>query len=146
MHYPIIHQVSFSRSFSEAIDTLYDPYFHFCCYIASTGNLSWEFFHQAFRGSWPLPHPLINELTIVRALRVVDASPNWKLSTVPEMEPLQRQRSLFSAKTATMWTACHDYAHIPPPIPPFCYRKTYHQNRFCQLITCIQSCMTACHD
>ena len=45
----------------------------------------------------PLPHPLISELTMVRALRPVNASPDWKLSTVPEMEPLKRQRSLIYA-------------------------------------------------
>ena len=42
-----------------------------------------------------MPCQLISELTIVRALQPVNASSNWKLPTVPEMEPLKKQRSLF---------------------------------------------------
>ena len=33
------------------------------------------------------------------------------------------QGSLQSAKTAAMCTACHDSAHPPPLIPPFCQQK-----------------------
>ena len=36
--------------------------------------------------------------TMVRALRPVNASPDWKLPTVPEIEPLKRQRSLIYAR------------------------------------------------
>ena len=52
---------------------------------------------QYSQGSWPLPHQLISELTMVRTLQPANASPDWKLSTVPEMKPLQSQRSSFYA-------------------------------------------------
>ena len=45
--------------------------------------------------AWPLPCLLISELTILRALQPVNASPEWKQATVSEMEPIERQRSLI---------------------------------------------------
>lgn len=45
---------------------------------------------------------------------------------------------LWRAKTATMCTVCHHYAHPPPHIPPF-YGNCL-QNELCQLIKCGQSC------
>ena len=86
MHYPIIHQVSFSRSFSEAIDTLYDPYFHFCCELALE---TWaKGFYNKPLGVHDLCHA--HSLASLQRSGLVNASPDWKLSTVPEMEPLQR--------------------------------------------------------
>ena len=70
-------------------------------------------------GSWPRPHPLI---TMVRALQPVDASPDWKLSTVPGMELLQKQRSGFYANQGFP-TASQDRCHVlgtaPLPIQLF---------------------------
>ena len=44
------------------------------------------------------------------------------------------------AKAAAMCTACHDYAHPHPPIPPFLLAQNlYLQNGLCQLITRGQS-------
>ena len=78
---------------------------------------------------------------MVRALQPTNASPDWKLPTVPEMEPLKKADGQFlhpfvlkgreiaqpvptkaflqSAKIEHMCTACHDYAHPPPSISPF---------------------------
>ena len=61
--------------------------------ISTSANSTVNFSHQASQDLWPLPRPLISELTMVRALRPVNASPDWKLSTVPEMESLKRQKS-----------------------------------------------------
>ena len=66
----------------------------------STGSLDSEtvsqgFFYQVSQGSWPLPCLLVSELTIVRTLQPVNASPKWKQPTVSEMEPIERQRSLI---------------------------------------------------
>ena len=64
----------------------------------------------ASQGLWPLQHPLINKLTVVRALQRVNTSPDWKLSTVPEIEPSQRQMSLstptFAKKKKEKWPSC----------------------------------------
>ena len=111
----------------------------------STGSLDSEtvsqgFFYQISQGSWPLPCLLISELTIVRALQPVNASPEWKQPTVSEMEPIKRQRSLIypicvkkerngqaganqGFSTASQGS-CHvhgtPYWNLPtPPIPPF---------------------------
>ena len=77
------------------------------------------------------------------------------------MDPLQRQRSgstpvrakkgtngpasvtkafLQPAKTATMCTACHDYAHSPPPIPPFLLAQSLSSKRTFPIDN-MQSCM-----
>ena len=79
--------VSYSRSSNEAIHSYLVWSVFLLLLWASTGNVSYVFFHKASQGSWPLPHPLISELTMVRALWPLNASPDWKLSTVPEMEP-----------------------------------------------------------
>ena len=65
---------------------------------ASTGNFTKVFFYQVLQGSWPLPRPLISEFTMVKALWPVNASLDWKLPIVPEMEPLNRQRRLIYAR------------------------------------------------
>ena len=82
----IIYWVSFSGGLFEAMDTLYDSYFHFCCELVSIGKLMLE---PGFRVH-DLDHThLLASCKIVTTL-------NWKLLTVLEMEPLQRQRSGFS--------------------------------------------------
>ena len=69
-----------------------------------------------------------------------NAPPVWKLPTDPEMvpqklggevsvpicakklrivQPVPTKAFLQPAKTATICTACHKYAHLPPPIPVF---------------------------
>ena len=76
---------------------------------------------------------------MVMACRPANAPPDWKLPTVPEMKPKAEERFLHSsvlkrremaqpmltktflqpAKIAIICTACHEYAHTPPPISPF---------------------------
>ena len=118
--------------------------------------------HQVFQGSWSLPHPLISELTMVRALQPVNASPDWNLPTVPEMEPLKSYLCLFvskrremaqpvptkaflqPAKAAAMCTALRAETRPPPPIPPFLLAQNLSSKRIQrQLIMCGQSCMTS---
>ena len=89
--------------------------------------------HGFFLSSYDLGHA--HSFTMVRALQPANASPDWKLPIVPEMEPLQRQSSSFVLKrremvqltkaflqptqTATTYTTCNDYASPLPPIPHF---------------------------
>ena len=52
----------------------------------------WQRLRAKFTFSFPFPSQLPSKDTLVRALRPGNASPDWKLPTVPEMEPLKRQR------------------------------------------------------
>ena len=89
--------------------------------------------------SWPLLHPLISKLTVVRALRLVNAPSDWELSTYNNWngvrkkaeepflrpfvlnrretaQPVPTKAFLQPDKIAAMCMACHDYAHpLPPP-------------------------------
>ena len=99
--------------------------------IAAMVNPLYTEFHFLELFLWiPLPRPLVSKLTMVRALRRVNTSPDWKLSIVPEMElpewfpwekyiawPVLTKPFLQPAKTAIMCTACyHDYACPPPTL------------------------------
>ena len=87
------------------------------------------------------PHPLISKHTMIIALWSANASPDWKLPTVPEMESLQslfmlKRREklqpvstiaiLQPAKTATMCKLCHDCARPSPPFPTFFKNGEFH--------------------
>ena len=85
----LVTKVHFLVCLSEAIDTLYDPYFHFC------GNLALDILEPWGFSSILLGvrlHPLISKLTMVRAFQSANASPDWKWSTRPEIEPLLEQK------------------------------------------------------
>ena len=96
----------------------------------SAGNLSQSFFVLFSQGTW---HPLISKLSIVRALWPVNTPPDWKLPTIPEWcsykgrgvvstlvcankvrnGPTRSTKAFLQpAMTATMCTACREYAHL----------------------------------
>ena len=106
--------------------------------------------------SWPLPRPLISELTMVRALQPMNASPDCKLSTVPK---IQRQRSGFyaclcqemtkpvptkaflqPAKTATMSWLCLPTS--PCPTLSASAEPMFKTDCANWSLTCGQSCVT----
>ena len=62
---------------------------------ASTRNLSQGFFDTFSVSSRPWTHPLINERSIVRALRPENAPLDYTLPKLPEMESLQGEGSVF---------------------------------------------------
>ena len=116
----IIYWVSFSGGLFEAMDTLYDSYFHFCCELVSIGKLMLE---PGFR-----VHDLDHTHSLASCKIVTTL--NWKLLTVLEMEPLQRQRRCpFVLKRRGMTTEGLSTANqssarrvlkfpAPPPILP----------------------------
>ena len=86
---------------------------------------------SSLQGSWPLPCPLISKLTMVRALRPVNTSPDWKLPTLPEMEPLNKNRK------ATFCTLFNQ----------LCVQRSYKVTyRSCceDHIECLSSCSVFC--
>ena len=96
-------------------------------------------------GPWLWPHLHISNISIARTLRPVNACPDWKLPTVPKIEPLQGEGNIFyvclwskkekcptqcqilaflrSATTFAM--CCHPDGdtHPPSPIPLSLYSK-----------------------
>ena len=102
---------------------------------ASTGNFSQRCFHQFSWGSWLWPHPLISEHSLVRDLWPVNTPSDRKVPTVPEMKPLQKERSGFYAHLHVykkkrnclasadqcLSTASQDSYHVPlcPPTSPY---------------------------
>lgn len=132
------------------------------CVVAMATISGWRFLHSELLIVWLLfeggiyseiqyfqacptcsqtwAHPLVFELTIVRVLWPTKTCPDWKLSTVPEKELLQRWEEhllRFFGKKKEKWltqcwprdfTASHNSGHVvlpgawltpPLPIPLF---------------------------
>ena len=74
----------------------------FTCISTSARKLAQETwftasFKKFFAGSWPWPHLLITECSIVGTLRPENAPPDWKLPNKSEMKSLQDERTTFYA-------------------------------------------------
>ena len=108
--------------------------------VCNSRNLIHSFLQKFFAGSWPWPHPLITECSIVRAFQPENVLPDWKLPTKPDMESLQDERAVFYTRlykkaeeqAIQCWPGLY-YSqlqqppalppravhHPPPPVPPF---------------------------
>ena len=149
-HY--IYRVSFPRNSSEPIDTLYDPYFHFCYELAVETSAKCSSIKPLKVHDLCYTHSLAS-------LQWTGLSNQWTLLLTDNclqcqkcMEPLQKQRSLFyahlcwkgekwpsqcrprlfylqSAKAAAMYTAPCAETHPPPPIPHFVLAQNLFSKR-----------------
>ena len=134
---PIIHWVSFSRGLVEAMDTLYDTYFHFCWELetwARDPSMNSLRVHDLGRThslaslQWS---GLSNQQTLLlteNAYNDRNGAPKkgrWAVST-PVCAKRERngpasadQGLSIASQDSHMCMACHNYARPPPPIPPF---------------------------
>ena len=62
------------------IGYVFGPYFHFCFELALETWAKASLTHTSL-GSWPQPHLLLSELSMVRALWPATAPPDWMLPT-----------------------------------------------------------------
>ena len=90
-------------------------YFHLCLEV-SIGNLSQSFLEAICVGSWPWPHPLISELSMVWAFRPANTPLDWNQKSCP-----YKRRGVVSTHacitkvrsglaSANLCTACLEYA------------------------------------
>ena len=144
----IIHWISFSTSPSEAIDTLHEPYFHFCYELALETSAKCSSIkslrvhdlchaHSLASLQWSVPSDQWTLLPTENCYTARNGAPKQA------EEPYLRPFVLQPAKAAAMYTTLRAETRPPPPIPPFLLAQNLSQNGLRQLITCGQSCMTS---
>ena len=118
----------FSRSVSEAMDTFYNPYFHFCCKLAldtwvmgfsmnvlGVHDFNWT--HSLVSLQWSGFSDQQTLLLTENCLQYQKWSPCK--GRVVVSTPVCAKRREMAQPVPAMCTACDEYACQLPPIPPF---------------------------